>query len=153
MEWAMAPQHPLSKRLVTVHGDLHCENALELGADHGLQCIDFEFSCAAGAYFDLGAAMGQLGWDTSRDQDHRRAFLQAYCEGIGNPLEGDDLDDFLLDVMLAGGFAHFHSKGVLAPWHLKDMERSSIPKMLDAYNRFATLARSDATLRKMVIDK
>merc|ERR1711977_23276 len=123
MEWAMAPQHPLSKRLVTVHGDLHCENALELGADHGLQCIDFEFSCAAGAYFDLGAAMGQLGWDASRDQDHRRAFLQAYCEGIGNPLEGDDLDDFLLDVML------------------------------DAYNRFATLARSDATLRKTVIDK
>merc|ERR1711977_103697 len=153
MSSPIAPQHPLTKRLVTTHGDLHCQNCLDLGPEQALQCIDFEFTCAAGAYLDLGAAMGQIGWNRSkRGIDHRRAFLAAYCEGIGHPLEGAELDDLLLDVAIAGELAHFHATGLLAPWTLKDEPRDAIVEKLDAYARIAGEARGgDVRLRDKVI--
>merc|ERR1712054_604408 len=120
MSSSIAPKHEITRRLVTTHGDLHCGNILDLGAD-GLQCCDFEFTCAAGAFVDLGSAMGQIDWNSSdRGVEHRRAFMHAYCEGIGQPLEGEELDDVLLDACLAGSLAHFHAVGVVCPFNLSD---------------------------------
>lgn len=149
MAGPMAPQHPISRRLVTTHGDLHCQNALDIGAGKDLQCIDFEFSCAAGAYFDLGAAMGQMAWaGDKRGLEHRRAFLRAYTSGLGQPMEGEELDALLVDVMLSGGLTHFHAMGLLAPWHLKDLDKEMIVTKLTTVATIAEEIRSDPTLQE-----
>lgn len=152
MAGPMAPQHPLTRRLVTTHGDLHCQNALDVGAGKDLQCIDFEFSCAAGAYFDLGAAMGQMGWEgDKRGVEHRRAFLRAYTSGLGQPMEGEELDALLGDVMLSGGLAHFHAMGLLAPWSLKDLDKEMIVTKLSVVATIAEEIRSDPTLLEQLL--
>lgn len=149
----IAPQHPLASRLVTCHGDLHCENALDLGPDKPLQCIDFEFTCATGAYHDLGAAMGQIVWNSQEQgMERRRAFLQAYCAALGEPLDGAALDELLVDVMISGGISHFHNMGVLAPWSLKDLPREHIVTKLTAITQIATEIRQDPILQKKLLE-
>jgi len=154
MNSSLAPKHPLTRRLVTCHGDLHCNNTLNLGGEQGLQCCDFEFTCAAGAFVDLGSAMGQFSWGHLQcGPEHRRAFMEAYCEGIGHPLQGEELDAVLLDAMIAGGFAHFHSVGLTAPFNIEGQSAEAVVVKLTTYGKIADEARADPALGKKIIEE
>jgi len=90
-----APRHPAAYRIVTVHGDMHLGNMIDLG-DAGLGVIDLEFVCVTSAAFDLGRAL--LSTESTAE---RSAFLSAYLEASGFLVTDTDIHELLLDCRFA----------------------------------------------------
>lgn len=104
-----APAHPVSQRLVTVHGDFHPGNML-LRADGEMLAVDFEFSCVGLAVQDL--AHGVASCDS---QANKLAFVRAYLAALGEP--EDKLQALLVDCELAQ----------LAGWHPDSFPGGNVP--------------------------
>lgn len=157
----LSPRHPIAKRLVTAHGDLHNGNVLDLGGGK-LGCIDFEFTCAMGAYHDLGSLMAQASWaydEHKKDEDpavsglsvyeRQRAMLRGYLAALG---EEADLDELMLDIKLAGGASHFHHRwSVFTPWEHPKSSPSTLRAKLELHKAFAAEARADPDLAHRIV--
>ena len=101
------PQTSAGRRIVTVHGDLHSMNVLQL--DERIIAIDFDATTVAHAIHDLGYVMASMdgrwhGWmgDLSNEAllERKRAFIVAYLSEMGDPATAADVDALFLDAQL-----------------------------------------------------
>ena len=106
---AYAVEHPIAGRIVTVHGDLHPGNILDLGEDQEkidgrrFSAIDFEFTCVSNAAFDLA-----LPYHCADKADNRKAFIIAYLEETeGRKVVEEELRSLQVEIEL----------GILQTWH------------------------------------
>eukprot|EP00658_Telonema_sp_P-2_P040875 TRINITY_DN29230_c0_g1_i1.p1 TRINITY_DN29230_c0_g1~~TRINITY_DN29230_c0_g1_i1.p1 ORF type:complete len:294 (-),score=45.31 TRINITY_DN29230_c0_g1_i1:436-1317(-) len=118
-DYFFAPQSEVGRRLVTAHGDLNEGNMLQM--DDGLRCIDFEFSCVTNAIQDLSYVVGWITEDTYRQpgagpiedkSEKKRAFLEAYLEGVGQPCGPEQVDALLLDAEISWLAHSIHNTGI-----------------------------------------
>ena len=113
-DYAWMPITEAGSRIVTVHGDMHKRNVLQM-AD-SMRAIDFDATCVSHAVNDLGYALGYVnrGWMDKEtgffnlpDEEmpvRKRAFIASYLSAMGDAATPADVDALLLDAELCMHF-------------------------------------------------
>ena len=113
-DYAWSPVTEAGSRIVTVHGDMHKRNMLQM-ADC-MRAIDYDATCVSHAVNDLGYALGYVadGWFDEEtgffnlpDEEmlvRKRAFIASYLSGMGDAATPADVDALLLDAELCMSF-------------------------------------------------
>ena len=153
-DYAWSPVTEAGSRIVTVHGDMHKRNMLQM-ADC-MRAIDFDATCVSHAVNDLGYALGYVndGWFDEEtgffklpDEEmlvRKRAFIASYLSGMGDAATPADVDALLLDALLCMNFP-FRCDPIarVSPMSQKDKETL---KMTELDDKGLTFERIDNKL-------
>lgn len=164
---AIAPQHPITKRIVTTHGDFHQRNLIWTASGEP-KVVDLEFTSVSSAVFDLAA----LGYNLARENS-KEAFecvLAGYLGEIKldlneyNASEGSHSSDveisgapdgnlmLKVDIELAQ-LLLWHGPGGLMPlWDLNSMEPEDAMQLVVTCKEFAQLVRDTEELQREIVD-
>eukprot|EP00929_Paragymnodinium_shiwhaense_P034220 TRINITY_DN18653_c0_g1_i1.p1 TRINITY_DN18653_c0_g1~~TRINITY_DN18653_c0_g1_i1.p1 ORF type:complete len:847 (+),score=134.76 TRINITY_DN18653_c0_g1_i1:79-2619(+) len=90
----LSPVSSIAKRVVTVHGDYHPGNTIDAGEGVGFKVVDFEFTHAGSAVFDLTFGLFCCG------RENRVEFLEGYTENMTG-VTTEDFEEVMVDAELA----------------------------------------------------
>eukprot|EP00928_Gymnodinium_smaydae_P021857 TRINITY_DN1855_c0_g1_i1.p1 TRINITY_DN1855_c0_g1~~TRINITY_DN1855_c0_g1_i1.p1 ORF type:complete len:394 (+),score=41.22 TRINITY_DN1855_c0_g1_i1:91-1272(+) len=100
---AVAPTHPLMKRVVPFHGDMHVGNAIK-SSDGTYKVIDFEFVGVGAAVIDMSMILGTCGDGLTQSKQH---LIRGYFSSLGLEAPTDqDVREILIDVALHAFTTH-----------------------------------------------
>lgn len=85
--------HQITSKIVTIHGDFHPGNVIDMGRDASLTCCDLEFACVCCAAWDFSSLFLK-----TRRSDKKTALIIGYLHEIGAPVK--DLDEIMVDIEL-----------------------------------------------------
>eukprot|EP00747_Dinoflagellata_sp_TGD_P199700 gnl/TRDRNA2_/TRDRNA2_72975_c0_seq1.p1 gnl/TRDRNA2_/TRDRNA2_72975_c0~~gnl/TRDRNA2_/TRDRNA2_72975_c0_seq1.p1 ORF type:complete len:261 (-),score=19.64 gnl/TRDRNA2_/TRDRNA2_72975_c0_seq1:85-867(-) len=142
-EWADAgawgPLHPAAQRAVTAHADFLPINIIDLGEEHGFQCIDLEYTCVTSAVYDLAHMLPACKKDSGKEQ----AFLTSYLEAAGE--DASTWERLLVDCCLAP-LVHLLRDGPME-WGGQARGPAGMRALLSVLKSFAAEVRGDISLQ------
>ena len=155
------PTHPILKRVVTTHGDIHQDNIVfeDISkTQKKANFIDLEHVCTASAVHDFAYFFNSISIST----DQKKQFIKTYLEEFSDSTDDDSIESFLLDIIVfkecVGYSTNPLTKTAEKVKLLTDSEEDLQTKAIMAeywelLNHFKGVSEKDKDLRTQVFDK